>query len=50
MLVRSFAGYDYGKVQPSSVTLDEFKRLQSVVGFTDQGGDLDSDPLEPPLH
>jgi hypothetical protein len=35
MLVRSIAGYDYGKAQPSPVTLDDFKRLQAVVGFTD---------------
>jgi Protoglobin len=35
MLVRSIAGYDYGKVQPSPLTLDDFKRLQAVVGFTD---------------
>ena len=36
MLAPSIPGYDYGKVQRSPVTLDEFKRLQSVVGFTDK--------------
>lgn len=35
MLAASIAGYDYGKLQRSPVTLDDFKRLQSVVGFTD---------------
>ncbi|MEK9280827.1 hypothetical protein MTX25_39390 [Bradyrhizobium sp. ISRA432] len=29
------SGYDYGKVQRSPVTLEEFMRLQAVVGFTD---------------
>jgi hypothetical protein len=36
MQVPSIRGYDYGKVQHSPVTLDDFKRLQSVVGFTDE--------------
>jgi len=36
MLSRSIPGYDYGHVQRSPVTLDDFKRLQSVVGFTDE--------------
>lgn len=35
MLAPSIPGYDYGKVQRSPVTADEFKRLQRVVGFTD---------------
>src|SRR5262249_7746801 len=36
MLSRSIPGYDYGKVQRSPVTLDDLKRLQAVVGFTDE--------------
>jgi hypothetical protein len=35
MLVSSIPGYDYEKVQRSPITFDDFKRLQSVVGFTD---------------
>jgi hypothetical protein len=35
MPVPPIPGYDYGKVQRSPVTLDDLKRLQSVVGFTD---------------
>ena len=35
MWVQPIPGYDYGKAQRSPVTLEDFKRLQSVVGFTD---------------
>jgi hypothetical protein len=35
MRAPSIPGYEYGKVQRSPVTLDDFKRLQSVVGFTE---------------
>jgi hypothetical protein len=35
MLVPSIPGYDYGKAPRSPVTLDDLKRLQSVVDFTD---------------
>lgn|SRR5262249_5016574 len=46
MLAPSIPGYDYGKVQRSPVTLDEFKRLQSVVGFTDKDRQALSDAGE----
>ncbi|MBV8798503.1 MAG: protogloblin ApPgb [Alphaproteobacteria bacterium] len=46
MLAPSIPGYDYGKVQRSPVTVDEFKRLQSVVGFTDDDRQALSDAGE----
>jgi hypothetical protein len=53
MSVASIHGYDYGKVERSPVTLNEFKRLESIVGFTKDdrqalhdAGDLLADEAE----
>jgi protoglobin len=35
MRAPSIPGYEHGKAQRSPVTLDDFKRLQSVIGFKD---------------
>src|SRR4051794_10770469 len=36
MLDVRIAGYDYGKVGPSPLTLEDLERLQQTVGFTDE--------------
>jgi hypothetical protein len=47
MLAPSIPGYDYGMVQRSPVTADEFKRLQRVVGFTDDDQQALRKPRQP---